>query len=105
MRITGPVNPINLSRVYGASGAARASRPAGARSTDTAGRIDQINQTERSINTRLSRLVAGVVAGSIEFEGGSARPTTGATPFYRRPAERNAVATTIQIGQRLDTTG
>lgn len=72
------------------------------------------------------RLVAAIVPGGVSFAGATARPTatTGlsapasppatvvsetpradAIPFYRHPADKNAAATAINLGARLDTRG
>ena len=114
MRITGVTNPAQLARAYGAEPVAK---PAPIRQSQTAGRIDQVNRVERSINTRAAKLIAGVVPGGISFEsepqvhGSAAASSEGVAkpaetmPFYRRPADRNVAATAIHIGQRLDATG
>ena len=105
MRITGVTNPAQIARAYGV---APATRPSPVRQTQTAGRIDQVNQVERAINTRAARLIAGVVPGGISFDNADsahAAPTTDKLPFYRRPADQNAAATAINLGQRLDATG
>ena len=66
-------------------------------------------------------LVAGTVPGGIEFGDGVALPTGGlgasadsrsgaqqtesAIPFYRHPADKNAAATAIDLGKRIDLEG
>lgn len=104
MRITGVTNSALIARAYGVT---PASRPAPIHQTQTVGRVEQVNQVERSINTRAARLIAGVVPGGISFEScdcDSAAPVEKLV-FYRRPADQNAAATSINVGQRLDATG
>lgn len=60
------------------------------------------------------KLVAAKVPGGVSFEGGRAVPGAPASqasgaaaslPFYRHPADRNAAATSINLGTHLDTRG
>lgn len=57
--------------------------------------------------TNLSRLVAGVVSGRVEFdENGVAKVGAGdALSMYRRPADRNAAATGVSAGRLIDVRG
>ena len=103
MKITSGHHPSQIARLYGA---AQATRPAPAKTPDSAGRIESVNQTERTLNTRAARLVAGVVPGGIDFhETGQATPSASTLQMYRHPADRNVAATQQQVGQRVDLTG
>jgi hypothetical protein len=56
------------------------------------------------------RLVAAVVPGAVDFSADSPRPTArdsanARLPMYRHPADKNAVATSILVGRRLDISG
>jgi hypothetical protein len=57
--------------------------------------------------TNLSRLVAGVVSGRVEFdEFGVAQVGAGdSIAMYRRPADRNAAATGVSAGRLIDVRG
>ena len=102
MQITGGPNPAQIARLYGAT---QPTRPAPVRASESAGRIEQVNRTERTLNTRAARLVAGVVPGGIDFQDGQATPSANSLSFYRRPEDRNAAATAMQVGRRVDVTG
>jgi len=95
MRINGsnsgvpPTNPYHISRAYGvrATGGAPAAAAA-------VGEVDRAG---------VRRLVGGVVPGGVEFGDGSAvRPSSGALPMYRHPADKNAAATAVSVGRKLD---
>lgn len=53
----------------------------------------------------LRSLVAGVVPGRVDFSGDAPAPVSASKPFYRHPADRNAVAVQIDVGRRIDITG
>jgi hypothetical protein len=59
------------------------------------------------VETNISRLVAGVVSGRVEFdETGVARVGAGdSIAMYRRPADRNAAATGVTAGRLIDVRG
>lgn len=102
MKITSGHHPSQIARLYGA---AQTTRPAPAKTPESAGRIESVNQTERTLNTRAARLVAGVVPGGIDFQAGEATPSATTLQMYRHPADRNVAATQQQVGQRVDLTG
>lgn len=57
-------------------------------------------------NTNISRLVAGVVPGRIDFSGDVPRPSApDAISLYTRPADRNAAATAVNAGRLIDIRG
>lgn len=100
MRIDSPTNPFHVARAYGVS-ATRPARVEPAKSVDSVARIEPA-QREPS---RLDLLVAAVVPGRVDFSGDSPAPTTAtsaALAMYRNPATKNAVATGVETGRRVD---
>lgn len=57
------------------------------------------------VETRISRLVAGAVPGGVRFDGEVPAPAADVVPFYRHPADKNAAATSVNLGRVLDTRG
>ena len=53
----------------------------------------------------MRRLVAATVPGGIDFSGAEPMPTDASLPMYRHPADRNAAATTLTAGRRIDIEG
>ena len=102
MRVNGsnsgvpPTNPYHISRAYGLRGESGSGAPA------PAANVQPASQRSDGIN----KLVAGVVPGGVDFrEGGSAQPSSSALPLYRHPADKNAAATAVSVGRRLDVSG
>ena len=93
-----PTNPYHIARAYGVQPAAPV-RPVQAVAPTS-------QQTpEPSGADSVQRLVAGVVPGGVAFDAaGVPQRTSSALPMYRHPADRNAAATAVQVGRRLDTT-
>ncbi|MBC7833534.1 MAG: hypothetical protein H7Y88_00350 [Phycisphaerales bacterium] len=99
-----PTNPFHIARAYGAA-PSRAPESAGVApaSFDTHGPLPKIDQ-----------LVAATVPGRVEF-GADGVPVvarreplaaaSGAYQMYGRPADRNAAATAIVLGQVVDVNG
>ena len=55
---------------------------------------------------KVSRLVAGSVDLPVSFDAGPvSTDAEGALPLYRHPADRNAAATGVTLGRRVDVTG
>jgi hypothetical protein len=85
-----------VGRAYGLSPATQAPRAAPARPA------------------QIDRLVAGVVPGKATFGSAQAPDQAARTPsssqtgslaFYRRPTDKNEVATVLSLGRGLDVTG
>lgn len=94
MKITAASNPFHISRAYGL--AQPASVP---RVPVEAPRVDRNDAAQ-------AKLVAGVVPGRVDFSGEAPRPSdTAAIPMYRHPADRNAAATAVNAGRRIDVRG
>ena len=99
--------PLHIARAYGLGATARrAPVPVEeAREAVEAQRVEirrELTNTQRNV----SRLIAGVVPGGIDFSGETPVPgESSAIPFYRHPADQNAAATNIQIGRSIDVTG
>ncbi len=56
----------------------------------------------RDAAPKVWRMVAGRVAGSIDFSADAPRPTGPAIPMYRHPADRNVAATGVGLGRLID---
>lgn len=105
--LTSPTNPHHIARAYGVRpGSPAASAPGVQRSTATAAAAPTGNvQAVHAPGVR--NLVAGVVPGRVEFDAsGEARVGgSGAYALYGRPADKNAVATAVNVGRTLDVKG
>lgn len=124
-----PTLPFHLAKAYGVKPTAPASAPTptvtvtpvgpgvdridGVRTTGRAGPVDKadLNAVKKAEAIR-SKLVAATVPGGVEFRNGVATASAGgvartadAIPFYRHPADKNAAATAIDLGTRLDLEG
>lgn len=101
---TDPTIPFHISRTYGVTPIARV-RPMpaadAARLEPDAFRLEPDSKTP----TPVSRLIAGVVPGGIEFDGMTPRPSGNSLPFYRHPADQHAAATNLATGRLVDVTG
>lgn len=97
-----PTNPFHIARAYGAAPAQRPQpiAPAG-----------EVQTTRPGAAARppgaVGSLVAGVVPGGVSFkeDGSTAQPSAPAIQMYRHPADKNAAATAVQVGRRLDVQG
>jgi hypothetical protein len=79
---------------------------AGAGASGPAREADQAQLAAAKKRADIRRLVAARVEGGIDFSTGSVRPAaTGALPLYRHPADKNAAATAIDMGRRVDVQG
>jgi hypothetical protein len=96
-----PTYPFHVNKAYGVRGPTRA--PLSVRPV-TPSTPAQISDGMR-VDPRVSRLVAGVVPGGVSFEGGTPKPTAERIPFYRHPADKNAAATSVNLGRVIDTNG
>jgi len=96
-RIT-PTSQFHVSRAYGTPSPLRV-RPVNG--PEAIAKLEKV-QDERA---GLSRLVAGVVQGRIDFSGPTPAQDSTALAMYRHPADRNAAATAVDAGRMLDVTG
>lgn len=115
MRIEGDPIPFRATQAYGLDPA---------RAMTGAGQVDPVRPIERqpipSINridgpevrvapSKIDRLVAAYVPGSIDFSDAQARPAapSPALPFYTRPGQKNEAMTSIvaNTGRSLDVRG
>jgi hypothetical protein len=124
-----PTLPFHLAKAYGVKPTAPASTPTptvtvtpvglgvdridSVRTAERAGLVDKadLNAVKKAEAIR-SKLVAATVPGGVEFRNGVATASVGgvarkadAIPFYRHPADKNAAATAIDLGTRLDLEG
>lgn len=99
--------PIHIARAYGLTPAARqAPVPVEEAREAVEAQRTEIRRELTNSQRNISRLIAGVVPGGIDFSGETPLPTDRASiPFYRHPADRNAAATDVSRGRRLDVTG
>lgn len=70
-------------------------------------RVDTFTGTARApAAEKVSKLVAGAVDVPVNFDSGPANAASGgAMPMYRHPADKNAAATGVTLGRRVDVTG
>ena len=100
--------PFHIAQAYALSGPQRA-KPSvpveQAREAVEHQRLE-IRRELSSSQRNISRLIAGVVPGGIDFSQETPQPTDRASiPFYRHPSDRNAAATALKIGRSIDVTG
>jgi len=99
MRIGHPTNPFHIARAYGVNAPTEARieapRPAQAVRRD-------VDAAEGRTPSGVDRLVGAVVPGAIDFRGPEPKPSEPALPMYRRPADLNAAATSVQAGRVID---
>ena len=100
MKINGtlpPTTPFHIARAYGVGAPGV---PAGSESVFSIG-----PSAPDGADARLSRLIAAVVPGGVDFSGDSPAPSAGTLAMYRNPAEKNAAATAVALGRRVDVSG
>ncbi len=107
MNVSGPNIPFHAARAYGIQRPATVAPVKQAPTPESTSPAATIGSTDVAQTTPgvASRLVAGVVPGSIDFSGSEPTPKNDALPFYRHPADRNAAAVAIQLGRSLDVSG
>lgn len=92
--------PFHVARAYGL-----ATRPAPTPAAPVSPAA-QATRTQSGRNENLSRLIAAVVPGGIDFSSAEPTPSAGSTlAMYRHPADRNAAATGVQAGRVIDVVG
>lgn len=108
MRLTGtpPTPPTSAAQRAYAASSSPASAPARVPASDSLDVSAVLAAARDQRQTNLSRLVAGVVPGRVDFSGDTPQPSgSEALPMYRRPADRNAAATGVQAGRLIDVRG
>jgi len=101
-----------LGRVYGISQSVNAASVVGrvGPKPEVEPAAQPVSRAQRSVSAQsvrsleLDKIVAGIVPGSVGFEGGQPEPEA-RLAFYKRPTDRNEVATVLSLGKRLDVTG
>lgn len=99
MKVAGslsPTTPFHIARAYGFDGAS----PAQAGSTGAIG-----GKLAGEAGSRLAGLIGAVVPGGVDFSGDAPAPSGAALAMYRNPAEKNAAATAVLLGRRVDVSG
>jgi len=93
--------PFHAARAYGLRAGPEAA------STRRADVQDTVELTSKSamaeaMRDRVAPLIAARVDQPVEFAGGPVAPKSGALQMYRHPADKNAAATGVDLGRRLD---
>lgn len=101
-----PSNPYHIARAYGVASPATAKTA----SASPVRQVPQAAAADPSADVRTptvaERLIAATVPGGVAFDaGGSATATGGTLSMYRHPADKNAAATAVNVGRRLDVRG
>lgn len=102
--------PFHIAKAYGVNANAQASRVQPARpasSVDATQNVQSIDTPRQSLSQAGQSLVAGVVPGRVDFSGETPQPSQvpQSLQFYRHPADKNAAATSVLLGKRLDING
>lgn len=92
--VSGPI-PFRVAQAYGVPAPQRANP------------VAPITQVQRATdaaqqNPGIRRLIGGAVPGGIDFSGDTPQPSESALQMYHHPADRNAAATGVEVGRRLD---
>lgn len=100
--------PFHVAKAYGIKPVAQVSRQtqgmtqtAGTSQVSAGGSIDQ----SKKLSVAGQSLVAAVVPGRVDFSGEEPRQVGGALQMYRHPADKNAAATAVNVGRRIDVSG
>lgn len=96
---TGITNPFHISRAYALGRpTAPAASPQPTRSVP--------DVTPVKIPETISKVIAGTVPGKVGFDvAGGAAGARQVLRFYTHPADRNAAATSVNVGRHLDISG
>lgn len=97
MNISSANIPIHIARAYGVEQAINVARAPVAAETRATG-------LATSDQAGGKKLVAGIVPGGIDFSSQKPKASAPGLAMYRHPADRNAVATSIDAGRVIDTT-
>jgi len=98
--------PFHIARAYGIAPVKQPTVPVEQARQAVEAQRTEIRRELANPQRNISRLLAGVVPGGIDFSQETPQPTnTASLPLYRHPADRNAAATAIQIGRSIDVTG
>lgn len=103
-----PTNPHRVASAYSPPIAGRI----GADRADAVSRTDRVaissDAASQAAQRRISRLVAAVVPGGVDFDAPAPVPSPpgAAIPLYQHPAHRHVAATQLhsQLGRNLDVT-
>jgi hypothetical protein len=101
--------PFRVAQAYGVKPAAQVSRisPAanGAAPITQTGAAQDSTRPSSELSAAGKRLVAGVVPGRVDFSGEHPVQSQPALQMYRHPADKNAAATGVAVGRKLDVAG
>lgn len=104
--------PFRLAQAYGVRPVAQVSRIAPATPgsvsaapiTPTPSAQDPLGPSSE-LSAAGKRLVAGVVPGRVDFSGAEPVQSQPSLAMYRHPADKNAAATGVAVGRKLDING
>jgi hypothetical protein len=106
MRITPDTTPAHIARAYGIAPRAPAIPAAPIDAPDFAHRNDVVDFRADARPEPGAELIAAQVNRPVDFAPGAPTASApGAIAFYRHPADRNAVATSIEAGRVIDVSG
>ena len=94
--------PFHVARAYGIAPVRPAAPVARAAPVSTTDARDVAPDRARA---SVSRLVAAVVPGRVDFSGETPVPRAAMPSLYRHPADRNAAATGVEAGRSVDVQG
>ena len=101
--------PFRLAQAYGVKSPAQVSRvaapAAGAAPITQPGTAQESARPSSELSSAGKRLVAGVVPGRVDFSGDQPVQSQPALQMYRHPADKNAAATGVAVGRKLDING
>lgn len=102
--------PFHIARAYGVPSNAQAVRGSGTGPVQAPAPVQKVQAAtaERGGLSRAGQaLVAAVVPGKVDFSGDSPKPSVASESLslYRHPADKNAAATGVLLGRRLDVNG
>lgn len=104
--------PFHVAKAYGVTPAAQVSRINAPGSVGPANASQNVQKTEAADSAQTSglsaagqRLVAAVVPGRVDFSGAEPTQSQPTLAMYRHPADKNAAATGVAVGRKLDVAG
>lgn len=101
--------PFRLAQAYGVKSPAQVSRiaapAAGAVPITQTGAAQDSARPSSELSDAGKRLVAGVVPGRVDFSGAEPVQSQPSLAMYRHPADKNAAATGVAVGRKLDVAG
>lgn len=105
------VLPFHIAKAYGVNPIAQISRQTpGVSQSSTSAQVSApaapagVEQSKK-LSAAGQSLVGAVVPGRVDFSGNEPKQVGGALQMYRHPADKNAAATAVNVGRKLDVSG